>query len=45
MSPQDVIQGQRPAARTMTAGTVGAVGGKFNRDDRRRNTHNEACIF
>jgi len=41
MSPQDVIQSQRPTSRSLAASTAGAAGNKFNRDDRRRNTHNE----
>ena len=43
MSPQDVLQGQRTTGTTqIRAATTGqAVSGKFNRDDRRRSTHNE----
>ena len=42
MSPQDVIQGQRQTAvRNVAASPATAAGGKYNRDDRRRNTHNE----
>ncbi|XP_067938234.1 upstream stimulatory factor 1-like isoform X2 [Watersipora subatra] len=41
MSPQDVIQGQRPSARGLSGGGSVTSGGKYNRDDRRRNTHNE----
>ena len=42
MSPQDVIQGQRQTTvRNVAASPATAAGGKYNRDDRRRNTHNE----
>ena len=45
MSPQDVIQGQRQTTvRNVAASPATAAGGKYNRDDRRRNTHNEVLI-